>query len=305
MTLPSFTSNNRYLQQRCLLRHRWPLTLIHLMLTAAIGLSLCLVATPSFAGSRILGTGGVSAIEGAAGGGLSPWAVLTSTASEQEFGVTAAASRAWVDDYRLTVTSASLNIYDRVEVSVARQTLGLDTLGGELGQDIYGAKVRLVGDVLYHPWGIWSLGVQHKRLVDGTTPTALGAHETRGTDVYLSASKLLFSAFAGRNVLLNATLRNTNANQGGLLGFGGDQGDRSWVAEGSVGLFITPHWVVGAEYRQKPDNLSVAREDDWQSLYSAYFFNKHLSLTGAWLDLGDIAGLPSQRGGYLSLQAAY
>ncbi|OAL61366.1 hypothetical protein A6R74_16730 [Halomonas sp. ALS9] len=270
-----------------------------------LSVCLALAATPSFAGSRIVGTGGVSAIEGAAGGGLSPWAVLTSTASEQEIGVTAATTRAWVDDYRLTVTSASVNIYDRVEVSVARQTLDLETLGGELGQDIYGAKLRLFGDVLYYPWGIWSAGVQHKRLVDGTVPTALGADETRGTDVYLSASKLLFSAVAGRNVLLNATLRNTDANQGGLLGFGGDQGNRSWMAEGSVGVFITPRWIVGAEYRQKPDNLSVATEDDWQSLYSAYFFNKHLSLTGAWLDLGDIAGLPSQHGGYLSLQAAF
>lgn len=274
-------------------------------LAPCLAVSLALATAPTSAGSRILGTGGVSAIEGAAGGGLSPWAVLTSTASEQEVGVTAAATRAWVDDYRLTVTSASLNIYDRAEVSVARQTLDLNTLGGELGQDIYGAKVRLVGDVLYHPWGIWSAGVQHKRLVDGTIPTALGADETSGTDVYLSASKLLFSAVAGRNVLLNATLRNTDANQGGLLGFGGNQGSRSWVAEGSVGLFLTPQWVVGAEYRQKPDNLSVAEEDDWQSLYTAYFFNKHLSLTGAWLDLGDIAGLPSQRGGYLSLQAAF
>ncbi|WP_081194038.1 DUF3034 family protein [Halomonas sp. BC1] len=49
----------------------------------------------------------------------------------------------------------------------------------------------------------------------------------------------------------------------------------------------------------------MADEEDWQSIYSAYFFNKHVSLTGAWLDLGDIAGLPSQRSGYLSLQAAF
>lgn len=272
---------------------------------SCLAVCLALAAMPSYAGSRIVSTGGVSAIEGAAGGGLSPWAVLASTASEQEIGVTAAATHAWVDDYRLTVTGASLNVYDRIEVSVARQTLDLDTLGGELGQDIYGAKVRLLGDVLYHPWGIWSVGMQHKRLVDGTIPTALGADKTSGTDMYLSASKLLFSAVAGRNVLFNATLRNTNANQGGLLGFGGDQSSRSWMAEGSVGVFITPQWVVGAEYRQKPDNLSVVKEDDWQSLYSAYFFNKHLSLTGAWLNLGDIAGLPSQRGGYLSLQAAF
>lgn len=279
--------------------------LIRLTLVTGLAISLFLAATPAFAGSRILGTGGVSAIEGAAGGGLSPWAILSSTASDQEVGITAHATRAWVDDYRLTVTGASLNIYDRVEISVARQTLDLVTLGGELQQDIYGAKIRLHGDVLYHPWGIFSVGVQHKQLVDGTIPTALGADETRGTDVYLSASKLFFNAFAERNVLFNATLRNTDANQGGLLGFGGDQGSRSWVAEGSVGVFVTPQWIIGTEYRQKPDNLSVAQEDNWHSLYSAYFFNKQLSLTAAWLDLGDIAGLASQQGGYLSLQAAF
>lgn len=274
-------------------------------IVAAAALSALLAATPSVAGSRILGTGAVSAIEGAAGGGLSPWAVLSSTASDDEIGVTAAATRAWVDDYQLTVTGASVNLHDRMEFSIARQTFELSTLGGELEQDIYGAKVRLFGDVLYHPLGVWSAGVMHKRLVDGTVPTALGADDVNGTDVYLSASKLLFNAFLGRNVLINGTLRNTSANQGGLLGFGGDQGGRAWMAEGSVGVFVTPNWVVGTEYRQKPDNLSAADEEDWQSVYSAYFFNKHVSLTGAWLDLGDIAGLPSQRGGYLSLQAAF
>ncbi|MFG6666419.1 DUF3034 family protein [Halomonas sp. HNIBRBA4712] len=274
-------------------------------LKAAAAVGLALVSSQTLAGSRLMSTGAVSAIEGAAGGGLSPWAVLSSTASEGEIGATAAISHARVDDYRLSVGGASVNVHDRVELSYARQRLDLTTLGGELEQDIVGAKVRLFGDVLYHPLGIWSVGVQHKRLLDGTVPTALGAQSTSGTDSYLSASKLLFAAVAGRNLLLNATLRNTEANQGGLLGFGGDQGGRQWVAEGSVGVFITPQWILGTEYRQKPDNLSVAREDDWQSVYSAYFFNKHVSLTGAWLDLGDIAGLPSQRGGYLSLQAAF
>ncbi|QPL44586.1 DUF3034 family protein [Halomonas sp. A40-4] len=272
------------------------------LLIILFGLS---ISSASLAGSRLIGTGGVGAIEGAAGGGLSPWALLTSTASEQEFGATATVSRAWLDDYRLTVEAASANIYDRVEVSVARQTLDLETLGGELEQTIIGAKVRLFGDVLYHPWGIWSAGVQHKNLADDSIPNALGAQHGQGNDIYLSASKLVFNTVAGRNLLLNATLRNTDANQGGLLGFGGNNGGREWVAEGSLGLFVTPKWVMGMEYRQKPDRLSAAREDDWQSLYSAYFFNKHVSLTAAWLALGDIAGLPSQDGAYASLQAAF
>ncbi|MEC4767162.1 DUF3034 family protein [Halomonas sp. CUBES01] len=281
-----------------------PPTLTRRIATLAV-VSALLFSGSALAGSRILGTGGVSAIEGAAGGGLSPWAVLTSTASEQEVGATASLSRAWLDDYRLTVKAASANLYDRVEMSVARQTLDLDTLGGELAQTIVGGKVRLFGDVLYHPWGIWSVGVQHKSVADDTIPKALGAKDGQGNDVYLSASKLWFGAVAGRNLLLNATLRNTDANQGGLLGFGGDNGGRQWVAEGSLGVFLTPQWVVGMEYRQKPDLLGAAEEDDWQSLYSAYFFNKHVSLTAAWLSLGDIAGLASQKGAYASLQVAF
>ncbi|MCA1772969.1 MAG: DUF3034 family protein [Halomonas sp.] len=281
---------------------RQVITKIMLPIIFALGLA---VSSQAFAGSRLIGTGGVGAIEGAAGGGLSPWALLSSTASGQEVGSTATVSRAWLDDYRLTVEAASANIYDRVEVSVARQTLDLDTLGGELEQTIVGTKVRLFGDLLYHPWGIWSAGIQHKNLADDSIPKALGANHGQGNDVYLSASKLIFSAVAGRNLLLNATLRNTDANQGGLLGFGGNNRGRDWVAEGSFGVFMTPKWVVGMEYRQKPDRLSAAQEDDWQSLYSAYFFNKHVSLTAAWLSLGDIAGLASQKGAYASLQATF
>ncbi|MCG6658791.1 DUF3034 family protein [Halomonas campisalis] len=267
---------------------------------------LLLQAPHSWAGSRLLGTGGVTQIEGASGGGLSPWGVLTGTASEGEWAITATRSAARLEDYRLDVAGVAANWNDRLELSFARQRLGLDTLGGKLAQDIHGLKVRLFGDVLYHPWGIWSLGLQHKRLDDGNLARAVGARANRGNDIYLAGSKLFFDAAAGRNLLANLTLRSTKANQGGLLGFGGDrQASRSLVAEGSLGLFLTPNWVVGMEYRQKPDNLGFAREDGWQAAYSAFFFNKHVSLTGAWLDLGSIAGLDDQRGGYLSLQVAF
>lgn len=286
------------------------MTPAHLLKTpwyALLALTLVVISSSSaLAGSRLLATGGVSAIEGAAGGGLSPWAVLAGTASEGEWAVTANRGAARLDDFRLDVSGVAANWQDRVEVSFARQRLGLDTLGGKLEQDIHGLKVRLFGDVLYHPLGTWSAGVQHKRLEDGSLARAVGARDTQGNDIYLAASKFYFDAVAGRNLLVNLTFRSTRANQGGLLGFGGDEKDgRSMVAEGSLGLFLTPSWVVGMEFRQKPDNLGFAPEDHWRDVYTAYFFNKHLSLTGAWLDLGGIAGLEEQRGGYLSLQAAF
>ncbi|WP_240724836.1 DUF3034 family protein [Onishia niordana] len=264
-----------------------------------------LSAPAAQAGSRLLATGGVTQIEGAAGGGLSPWAVLAGTASDGEISTTASITQAQVDDYSLGMAGVAGNFYNRLEVSLARQRFDLDTLGGRLEQDIFGAKLRLYGDPLYNTWGSWSLGVQRKRMVDGDLANALGARDTQGTDIYLATSKLWFAAMGGRNLLTNLTLRSTRANQGGLLGFGGDEKSaRSLVVEGSLGLMLAPSWVVGVEYRQKPDNLGVAAESHWRDVYVAHFFNKHVSLTGAWLDLGDIAGLADQQGGYLSLQVA-
>ena len=75
-------------------------------------------------GSRIWATGGVTTIEGSAGGGLVPWALLGSYASDEEWGGTLALSRAEVDDYSLSVTGAGLNWNNRLELTVARQTTG-------------------------------------------------------------------------------------------------------------------------------------------------------------------------------------
>jgi len=109
-----------------------------------------------------------------------------------------------------------------------------------------------------------------------------------------------------RNLLVNATVRGTKANQGGLLGFGGDRND-SYEAmfEGSVGLFVTRQWLVGTEYRQKPDNLGFATEDDWWDVFVAWVPDRRLSVTAALVNLGDVATLEDQRGAYLSLQASF
>jgi Protein of unknown function (DUF3034) len=37
----------------------------------------------------------------------------------------------------------------------------------------------------------------------------------------------------------------------------------------------------------------------------AWFPSRHLSATLAWVDLGNVANKPSQRGWYLSLQAVF
>ena len=58
--------------------------------------------------------------------------------------------------------------------------------------------------------------------------------------------------------------------------------------------------AVGVEYREKSNNLGLG-EQDWQDVFVAWFPNKYVSVTAAWLDLGSIAGAKDQTGWYLSV----
>ncbi|WP_370451215.1 DUF3034 family protein [Lysobacter sp. N42] len=274
-------------------------------------LGVCLFATgiasAHASGGKLLATGGVTSIEGAAGGGLTPWALLSSYAEEGEWGGTAAMSQANVSDFRLDLTAASVNYSNRIELSVAQQTFDLpEVIGGELEQTIYGAKYRVLGDVIYGNYPQVSVGVQYKENTRAALPTAVGSQRDSDYDVYVAASRAWLNGPFNRTWLANAAVRATRANEIGLLGFGGDlEDDHQWVAEVSAGVFLHRSLVVGAEYRQKPDNLSFASESDWTSVFVAWFPSKSLALTGAYVDLGEIAGLSGQDGLYLSLQGSF
>ena len=283
-------------------------------LPLACALAALLPAPPALAGQgRLLATGGATQIEGAAGGGIVPWAVLSGYGTDDQHGGTAFYTRVDTGDYALDAYGASYTFANRVEVSFARQSFDLGELQRRLAlpwdaleQDIYGMKVRLAGDLVYNTLPQVSVGVQHKRLRDGALPLAVGAREDHGTDAYVSASKLFLDAAGGYPLLLNATLRSTNANQAGLLGFGGDRrADRQWVWEGSAAVLLDPRLAIGVEYRQKPDNLGFAGEDDWRDVFIAWFPNKQVAVVGAWADLGSIATLDDQRGAYVSVQWSF
>lgn len=279
----------------------------------ALALLLCLTmpALAHAGDGRLLATGGASMVEGSAGGGLVPWAVLSGYATREQVGATAFVTRLHLPDYRLDAHGAAFTWHNRLELSVARDRFDLGTLGKAIGmpgaalrQDVFGAKLRLAGDAVYGPLPQISLGVQHKHNLDFAIPRLVGARRDRGTDLYLSATQVLLAGAAGYNLLWNVTLRSTDANQFGLLGFGGDRGGRRLVGEGSLALLLDPHVAVGAEYRQKPDHLSFAREDNAADLFVAWFPSKHVSLVAAYVSLGSIAGLRDQRGWYLSLQGS-
>ncbi|CAD0337176.1 DUF3034 family protein [Xanthomonas hortorum pv. cynarae] len=276
----------------------------------------CLALTPPLAiagEGRLLATGGVSMIEGSSGGGIVPWATLSGYGTRDELATVVFATHVDSGDYRLDVQGAALTVGNRLELSLARQRLDLGTLQDRLGlpwnalgQDVFGAKLRLHGDLVYGSAPQVSLGVQYKRLRNGTLPLAIGARDDHGTDVYVSASRLFLQGVGGYQLLLNGTLRATRANQTGLLGFGGDRRNSyRLVGEASAAVMLSPSLAVGVEYRDKPDNLGFAHEKAWADAFVAWFPSKHVSFTAAWADLGDIATLTDQRGPYLSLQVAF
>ncbi len=261
------------------------------------------------AGDRLAWTGAVTQIEGSAGGGLVPWAVIGGLGTDAEAGATGFATSVTTADFSLHSAGVSADFGDRVEASVARQRFDAGSVvpGLTLGQDIVGLKVRLLGDAVFAPDRYLpqiALGAEWKRTLDfGQIPRAVGAAHGEDVDLYLAATKLIFAAVAGHNVILDATLRRTRANQFGLLGFGGAGAADAyhWEPEASAGLWLDERWLLGAEYRGKPDNLTAFRENGAEDVFLAWGPVKNLTLTAAWVDLGGIAGKATQRGAYISL----
>lgn len=262
---------------------------------------------------KLLATGGVNQVEGAGGAGLTTWALISGYGSDASYGGNVFYTRSKLPDYDLSVTGGAVGINDRLELSYARQTFDTGATGLKLGlregyqfeQDIFGAKVRVAGDAVYGQ-DSWmpqiSVGAQYKKASDPTLLEAIGAKEDDGVDVYVAATKLLLD----KNLLIGATLRGTKANQLGLLGFGGDQNDDySLQVEASAAYTVSKNIVIGGDYRTKPNNLGFAKEQDAKAAYIAYFPTKNVSITGAYVDLGEIALQPKQRGGYVSLQLGF
>lgn len=278
---------------------------------AADNISLTDEGLALFDSGKLLATSGVSALEGSGGGGLASWALITGYGTRDGAGVNGHFTYIDVNDYSLWSEGAAVGLFDRVELSYAHQTFDTENVGAALGlgkgykidQDVYGAKAKLAGDIVYDQDSMLpqiAVGLQYKHNDRGALLHAIGAKSADGTDFYLSATKL----FLAESLLVDVTLRETRANQFGILGFGGDKhGNYSAQFEGSVAYLLSRHFVLGAEYRSKPDNLGIAREDDAWDLFAAYFLDKHLSLTAAYLDLGNVVIKNHQHGIYLSLQA--
>jgi hypothetical protein len=261
---------------------------------------------------KLLLTGGVSTVEGSAGGGLATWSLIAGNETDAGIGGTAHVTLVALPDFDLKSAGVAIGIRNRLELSYAHQTFDTREAGAALGlgrnfkfgQDIYSAKLRLIGDAVYDQDTLLpqiSIGVQYKRAEKASIIAAVGGAQAQGTDFVLSATKVLLA----QSVVLGTTLRVTKANQFGLLGFGGDRSDRYHAEfEGSAGVLLSRRVLVGAELRTKPDNLGFAREQKAYDAFVAWQFQRHFTVTAAYTDLGDIATVKRQRGAFLSLQAS-
>ncbi|MBC7768439.1 MAG: DUF3034 family protein [Phycisphaerales bacterium] len=279
----------------------------------ALAISAEADARPLVWGGKLPLTRGVTSIEGGTGAGLATWAFIAGNETEDGVGASAFYTGIPLSDYDFTAYGAAIGLYDRIELSYAHQEFDTGSTGGLLGigngftfeQNIFGAKLRVLGDALYGQ-DSWlpqvAIGVQYKQAEHGALISALGGEDDSGVDVYVSATKILL----GQSLVVNVTVRATEANQFGLLGFGGDrEGGHTAQVEVSGAYMLTDRLLVGAEYRTRPDNLGFAAEDDGFDVFAGYAVTDNLTLVAGYVDLGSIATFDDQNGAYLSVQIGF
>ena len=264
-------------------------------------------------------TAGFTDVDGAGGAGLVPWALITGYGTEDSWGANAHYTVVPLRDFRLSSYGVAVGGLDRFEVSATQDKFdatGTALDGLTVEQRIYGLKVRLTGDAVYDQdsWAPQTaIGFEYKKnsgisnAAGLVSPRQLGAASDSGSDWYLSATKV----FLAQSLLVDATLRYTNANEFGLLGFGGDlKRGRSLEFETTIAYIVSRTVAVGADYRQKPRNLAIDDEQAAWDAFVAWTATRNVSVVAAYVSLGSILGAATgqtrvQNGAYLSLQVGF
>jgi len=269
-------------------------------------------------------TAAFSDLEGSGGGGLVPLAFITGYGSSTSWGANAHFTNIQLQDLHLYTYGVAAGLFDRVELSYTREQLditgtALDGLG--VKQDVFGLKLKLLGDAIYGQ-DSWvpqialgahyqhNDGIKHAEAVGLPgliNPEQLGAAAEHGTDIYLAATKVLLA----QSLLVNVVIRETKANQFGLLGFGGDRHHGYMTKpEGTVAYLLTRKLALGAEIRTSPHNLSVDDQTNAWTIFAGWTPTRNLSLVAAYLNIGSVLAPVTgvsrhQAGPYLSVQAGF
>lgn len=250
-----------------------------LTLALALGSMASLFSAPAsaqYGDGKVLLTGGVGAIDGAGGGGITPWATITGYGTRDEINGGIRYTFAELPSYQLNTLGAAIGFYDRLELSFTQSTLptggtfdtvglvldalnadgaGIEPFNTTIKMDVYGAKLRLFGDAIYDSQNLIpqvALGGFYKVNKNENLLRTLQANKAEDYEIYVAATKLFFPI----STLFNVTARYTSANQTGLTGFGGgDENDREIRFEGSIAHLLNKTTAIGVEYAQHGDNL--------------------------------------------------
>ncbi len=323
----------------------------------AIALAAIGACNPAHAGwyndGKVLATGGVITVDGAGGGGITPWATISGY--ETRDGINGGLHYTWVylPSYSLNSYGATLGFFDRLELSYTNSTLPtgstFDTVGlaarlistgvpdtgvkpfnTTIKMDVYGAKIRLFGESIYDSDNMIpqvAIGAFYKNNHNDVLLNTLQAAKNKDWEAYLCATKIFFPL----NTLVNVTVRYTSANETGLTGFGGPDGNKKkFRPEASIAYLLAKNTAIGGEYQKHGKNLEgksvmldgvnlsqltpllggtgdalTQHESDWYDLFFAYLPNKNLSFTLAYAMLGNITITPNQSGFYFSMHATF
>ena len=250
-----------------------------LRLTACAALlATAAFTTPAHAGlyndGKVLATGGVITVDGAGGGGITPWATISGY--ETKDGINGGVHYTWVylPDYSLNSYGVTVGFFDRLELSYTNSTLptgstfdtvglltstlglntGIDPFNTTIKMDIFGAKLRLFGEAIYDSDNLMpqvAIGGFYKDNKNVDLLRTLQAAKAKDWEAYICATKIFFPI----NTLVNVTARYTNANQTGLTGFGGPKGDKKEIRpEVSIAYLLAKNTAIGGEWQKHGDN---------------------------------------------------
>lgn len=242
----------------------------------AFGASVAAVSSPAQAGiydaGKVLATSGVNITDGAAGGGITPWAVIAGYETNQGINGSIHYTYANLPNYSLNSLGAAIGFYDRLELSYAYDLLptgstfntvglltntlagvvvqdsGIDPFNTAIRMDIFGAKLRVIGESIYDSDSLMpqvALGGFYKINHNQELMKTLLANKTKDFEAYVAITKIFFPL----DLLVNVTVRYTAANQTGLTGFGGpNKNKREFRPEVSFAYLLAKNIAIGAEY---------------------------------------------------------
>ncbi len=221
---------------------------------------------------KVLATSGVNITDGAAGGGITPWAVIAGYETNQGINGSIHYTYANLPNYSLNSLGAAIGFYDRLELSYAYDLLptgstfntvglltntlagvvvqdsGIDPFNTAIRMDIFGAKLRVIGESIYDSDNLLpqvALGGFYKVNHNKELMNTLLANKAKDFEAYVAITKIFFPL----DLLVNVTVRYTAANQTGLTGFGGpNKNKREFRPEVSFAYLLAKNVAIGAEY---------------------------------------------------------